>query len=130
MLVKEFIETLRGSPDVMIDRGIAPLVKYDEKTHDSALIVAINFTSPIVITIRPNFSDWERSFLKKCLNKKWKWLAKDKDGISFLYKTKPVKENGKWQSENGWQPTAIDISYISWKDDEPYLLEKLLGEEE
>lgn len=47
------------------------------------------------------FTKKETSFLD-CLNKCWKYIARDKDGTLYLFEDRPVKETDYYDSEDGY----------------------------
>ena len=53
-----------------------------------------------------------------------KYLAEQKDGRVFAFKEKPVKTDGKWIVNSVLKPIEIyvPISFISFEDEEPYLI--------
>lgn len=66
------------------------------------------------------------------LNKKYKWIARDKNGDLNLYETKPTKSigTGYWASDNDHIFNFFEnmFKWISWEDAEPYRISKLLNE--
>lgn len=65
------------------------------------------------------------------IDKKYKWIARDKSGTLVLFFEKPYKKGNLWGGDIGYS----DIEYfyhlfqfIKWSDEEPYKISKLLGE--
>ena len=70
----------------------------------------------------------EKAILRNLL-KDYKWIARDEDGILFLYLSMPQK-NGTW-----WQSGSLELDFsmyddlfqfIKWEDEEPYSIDELL----
>lgn len=75
-------------------------------------------------------TDDEKAILRS-LDEKWKWLAKNKNGLLFLHEEKPYKYiNGAMWENNGWR-YKLEIfnhlfKFIKWEDEEPYNIDELL----
>ena len=65
------------------------------------------------------------------LPKEYKWIARDGNGCLYVYASKPKKGITMWGS-NGLSMIPFDhlFQFIKWEDEEPYLIEELLKEEE
>ena len=67
-----------------------------------------------------------------CELEKTGWLAKGRDGILRLYKSKPEKFGGMWvipstaMDTTGTNTVAIDFDFIRWADEEPYNVAEML----
>ena len=59
----------------------------------------------------------------------YKWIARDGNGVVCLYPDKPHKSKTIWDSYGALFPFHHLFQFIKWEDDEPYLIEELLGEE-
>lgn len=75
-------------------------------------------------------SDEEKVILKNT-DKRFKWIARDKDGNLFIYDNKPIKRESSWISEIIFNWFGMWIfnhlfQFIKWEDEEPYLIEDLL----
>ena len=77
------------------------------------------------------FSEDEKTILRN-LNQKWKWLARDKNGLLNVYTLKPLKaSNGYFCTEGYWESfDAFGYLFqsIQWTDDEPVEIEKVIRE--
>ena len=69
----------------------------------------------------------ERVILEN-IEKKYKWIARDKFNMLGIYEVKPIKEGGVWIGNH-----KVDIKifghlfqFVSWEDDEPYNIDDLL----
>ena len=61
----------------------------------------------------------------------YKWIARDKNGLICMYIKKPSKCEYSWGScKYMLLPFNHLFQFIQWEDDEPYLIEELLGGEE
>ena len=63
----------------------------------------------------------------KCIDKKYKWIAKDKDGEVCIYINKPKKEDVSWDNFSLYKPLDIIkdslFDEILWEDDEPIYID-------
>lgn len=77
------------------------------------------------------FSEDEKTILRN-LDKKWKWLARDKSGLLGVYTLKPLKSsNGYFCSEGSWNSIKLFehlFQSIQWTDDEPVEIAKVIRE--
>lgn len=74
-------------------------------------------------------SDDERIILRN-IDSKYKYIARDEDGLLRLYKTKPRKFLDIWSSV-GWTWFYVYnhlFQFIQWTDKEPTLITDLLKE--
>lgn len=68
----------------------------------------------------------------KNIDSDYQYIARDKDGLLFLYDMKPTKYSKQWNSDNN-ETTDFNMysnlfKFIKWEDDEPYLIQNLLNE--
>lgn len=75
-------------------------------------------------------SDEEKVILKN-IDKRFKWIARDKNGNLFIYCSEPFKSKVMWIPQKHADLTDIScfehlFQFIKWKDEEPYLIEYLL----
>ena len=78
---------------------------------------------------KPKLTEDEKVILRN-LPKKYKWIARDKNGWIFLYAKKPSKCEYSWGGcKYMLLPLEHLFQFIQWEDNEPYLIEELLGEE-
>ena len=63
----------------------------------------------------------------KCIDKKYKWIAKDKDGEVCIYINKPKKEDVSWDNFSLYKPLDIIkdslFDEILWEDEEPVYID-------
>ena len=60
----------------------------------------------------------------------YKWIARDGNGVVCLYPDKPHKSKTIWENIFGILfPFHHLFQFIKWEDEEPYLIEELLGKE-
>ena len=63
----------------------------------------------------------------KCIDKKYKWIAKDEDSIVHAFCEKPTKEDTHWFYESMFYVSKVlnqDIfSQILWEDEEPIYID-------
>ena len=88
-----------------------------------------------IIQPKPTLTEDEKVILRN-LPKDYKWIARDKDGKLFTYKTKPEKMilDGVYAYEDEvdedyltLKPIAHLFKLVKWED-EPYSIEELLKE--
>ena len=76
----------------------------------------------------PLLSEAEYYVLKNS-SKRWKWIARDRDGDLYLYNNKPSKRNVCWNNDNGYIDLTVFnhlFSHIEWEDDNPWSITNLL----
>ena len=79
---------------------------------------------------KPKLTDDEKAILRSVDNK-FEFIARDKDGVLFIYMRKPYKDKTRWES--GALVTTLDIfnhlfQSIKWEDEEPWSIKELLEE--
>ena len=73
---------------------------------------------------------YDEKIILRNLPKKYKYIARDKNGLIFLYAKKPSKCEYSWGGcKYMLLPLEHLFQFIKWEDDEPYSIEELLGEE-
>ena len=82
---------------------------------------------------RPVISKADRALLK-CLKKDHKYIARDKNGLLYVYVAKPIKNNftAFWYGDNAKSSRIngcfnADFPIVKWEDNEPWLVEDLLN---
>ena len=79
---------------------------------------------------KPQLNEDEKAILKVLLKEKYKWIARDKNGCLYVYASKPEKVITIWEGSGlPMMPFNHLFQFIKWEDDEPYLIEELLGKE-
>ena len=75
---------------------------------------------------KKEFSQETLNFFK-CIDKKYKWIAKDKDGEVCIYINKPKKEDVSWDNFSFYKPLDIIkdslFTEIKWEDEEPIYID-------
>ena len=78
---------------------------------------------------KPKPTEDEKIILKN-IPKKYKYIARDRSGLIFLYSKKPSKCDYSWIGYNDIAfPYYHLFQFIKWEDEEPYSIEELLGKE-
>lgn len=74
----------------------------------------------------------DEKFILKHLDKTLKYIARNMDGNLYLFCNKPIKCNDHWSSRLCRNFSSINnfFRFIKWADDEPYLIDDLLQQEE
>lgn len=82
---------------------------------------------------RIKLTDDEKVILRN-LPKKYKYIARDKNGYLCVYKENPTKKITSWINDiNKFEFLILFnhlFKFIKWEDEEPYLIEDLLKEKE
>ena len=77
------------------------------------------------------FSANEKTILRS-LSEEWKWLARDKSGILYLYTNRPIKVSDHYMFSQGRYAIFDTFGHlfqsIQWTDDEPVEIEKVIRE--
>lgn len=75
---------------------------------------------------KPKISESDRRFLDY-IPDEYNWMARDKNGLLYVYYCKPFKSKESWISENikGVKEFKISFSIVKWEDEEPWLIEDL-----
>ena len=70
---------------------------------------------------------YDEKIILRNLPKKYKWIARDKNGLIFLFSKKPSKCDYSWIGYNDIAfPYYHLFQFIKWEDEEPYSIEELL----
>ena len=63
----------------------------------------------------------------KCIDKKFEWIARDRDGEVWIYISKPKKRDISWENFGLYKPLDIIkdslFDEILWEDDEPIYID-------
>lgn len=77
------------------------------------------------------FSANEKTILRS-LSEKWKWIARDKSGLLYLYTHRPIKFVDHYMFSQGCYVIFDAFGHlfqsIQWTDDEPVEIEKVIRE--
>ena len=78
---------------------------------------------------QPKLTEDEKAILRN-LPKEYKWIARDLSGMVYIFIERPEKGQAIWYGcGQPMIPFYHLFQFIKWEDDEPYLIEDLLGEE-
>ena len=73
---------------------------------------------------------YDEKIILRNLPKKYKYIARDKNGLIFIYAKKPSKCEYSWGGcKYMLLPLEHLFQFIQWEDEEPYSIAELLGEE-
>ena len=76
----------------------------------------------------PKPTEDEKIILKN-LPKEYKWIARDLSGMVYIFIERPEKGQAIWYGcGQPMIPFYHLFQFIKWEDEEPYSIEKLLGE--
>ena len=63
----------------------------------------------------------------KCIDKKFEWIARDRDGEVWIYISKPKKRDISWENFGLYKPLDIIkdslFTEIKWEDEEPVYID-------
>ena len=79
---------------------------------------------------KPKLTDDEKAILRN-INENYVWIARDNDGMLFVFTGKPFKMDYYWKckdEDDEWCVYLFDhlFQFIKWEDEEPYFIEDLL----
>ena len=80
---------------------------------------------------KPKLTEDEKVILRN-IPKQYEWIARDAGDSLCVYTKRPIKQMSVWSTDGWMSPMALFhnlFQFIQWEDDEPYLIEELLGEE-
>ena len=78
---------------------------------------------------KPQLNEDEKVILRS-LPKDYKWIARDLSGMVYIFIERPKKGQAIWYGcGQPMIPFYHLFQFIKWEDEEPYLIEELLGEE-
>ena len=102
--------------------------KYDGVyNHSCFSLNEVNKVKNIIrLPKKKQFSQDTLNFFK-CIDKKFEWIAKDKDGEVCIYINKPKKEDVSWVNFGSYKPLDIIknslFTEIKWEDEEPVYID-------
>ena len=103
-----------------------------EQWNYSSLSVNALVTSEIIkLPKKKQFTDDELYILNN-IDKKYKWMAKDKDGLICTFVSKPIKTEKLWSDgwSNGDSYASLEaiknslFTEIKWEDEEPIYIDE------
>lgn len=77
----------------------------------------------------------DEKVILKNINKDYKWIARDVDGVLYVYTDKPIKGDTCWGLYLYAYASPLHVykhlfTCIKWEDEEPYLIKDLLKEDD
>ena len=93
-------------------------------------LITLNDISKVTVIKLPKKKEFSQETLNffKCIDKKFEWIAKDKDGEVCIYINKPKKEDVSWDNFSLYKPLDIIkdslFDEILWEDDEPIYIDE------
>ena len=102
-------------------------IKYSDYSQSSFKLNEFVCIEKIIkLPKKKQFSQDTLNFFK-CIDKKYKWIAKDKDGEVCIYINKPKKEDVSWDNFSLYKPLDIIkdslFDEILWEDEEPVYID-------
>lgn len=100
---------------------------------EHAIAVVEDMNVPLTFEVeKPQFLLTRLEYeLLKHWNKKYNYIARDKDGSLYIYRDKPSKNEDVWSTEYGFARAERNFDglfrLISWTDKEPMNIEELLN---
>ena len=92
-------------------------------------LITLNDISKVTVIKLPKKKEFSQETLNffKCIDKKYKWIAKDIDGGVCIYINKPKKEDVSWVNFGSYKPLDIIkdslFTEIKWEDEEPVYID-------
>lgn len=116
---------------VCFDDGFMATVFFGEDfdlwTDSGEPIAWMPLPEPYKLPKKKKFTDDELCILRN-IDKKYKWIAKDKDGEVCIYINKPKKEDVSWDNFRLYKPLDIIkdslFDEILWEDEEPIFIDE------
>ena len=122
---------LKGIGCRALNNWCEDLTSADGYTEFDIMKVYKNYTCKELLWERkePKLTEDEKVILRN-VPYDYKWIARDIDGCLYVYASKPKKGITMWESD-GLPMIPFDhlFQFTTWEDNEPYLIEELLGEE-
>lgn len=92
-----------------------------------------DYTLKKVLWKREEIISEDEKVILRNIPKEYKYIARDKSGLLYVYKDKPQKTKYYWESSKGDVENLMVFNHlfecIKWEDEEPYLISDLLGED-
>ena len=102
-------------------------IEYSDYSQSSFNLNEFVYIEKIIkLPKKKQFSQDTLNFFK-CIDKKFEWIAKDKDGEVCIYINKPKKEDVSWDNFSLYKPLDIIkdslFDEILWEDEEPIYID-------
>lgn len=99
--------------------------------YSTLTVNALAASEIIKLPKKKEFTDNELCVLKN-IDKKYKWMAKDKDGLICTFVSKPIKTEKLWSDgwSNGESYASLEaiknslFTEIKWEDEEPIYIDE------
>ena len=127
----EILVNLEGRKFITFDSYRKDLTDVDNALEFDIMKVYKDYTCKELLWERkdPKITEDEKVILRN-LPEKYKWIARDKNGLIFLYAKKPSKCEYSWGGcKYMLLPLEHLFQFIQWEDNEPYSIKELLKEE-
>ena len=103
-------------------------IEYSDYSQSGFNLNEFKFIEEVIkLPKKKKFSQETLNFFK-CIDKKYKWIAKDEDSIVHAFCEKPTKEDTHWFYESMFYISKVlnqDIfSQILWEDEEPIYIDE------
>ena len=128
---KSLVE-LTGVGCTDIDYYDENLTRSSRQESDDIIKVYKDYTCKELIWERKEAKPTEdEKVILRNLPKKYKWIARDKCGTIWAFIDKPHKSGLGWCGNFFGALVLFEhlFQFIKWEDEEPYLIEELLGKE-
>ena len=129
----EILVNLEGRKFITFDSYRKDLTDIDNALEFDIMKVYKDYTCKELLWERKEkklvISEDEKAILRN-VPKHYEWIARDIDGHLHIYASKPEKGIAIWEGSGlPMIPFYHLFQFIKWEDDEPYLIEELLGKE-
>ena len=128
----EILVSLEGRKFITFDSYRDNLTDIDNAVEFDIMKVYKDYTCKVLLWERKEKPKptYDEKIILRNLPKKYKYIARDKNGLIFLFSKKPSKCDYSWIGYNDIAfPYYHLFQFIKWEDEEPYSIEDLLGEE-
>ena len=130
----EILVSLEGRKFITFDSYRKDLTNIDNALEFDIMKVYKDYTCKELLWDRKEIlqlTEDEKIILRN-IPKQYEWIARDAGDSLCVYTKRPIKQMSVWSTDGWMSPMALFhnlFQFIKWEDDEPYLIEDLLGEE-
>lgn len=131
---KEIVEIACGGDKIAVTKKCERVVRCSNIDCSECLFECINCVDKIrkwaesEYIEKPVISKRDKTFLEY-LDKKLKYIARDKNNILMAYEDIGKKDENEWEMDSGCIKSLLKLNVqfpmIKWEDDKPWLIEDL-----
>lgn len=125
----EKFSVIKSGEITFCDRFKCDMCKFNDFTGEKSCRTKRYEWSESEYVEKPTITSREKNFLYALLSN-YKYIARDKDNLLYVYYDKPIHGNKFWISEYAYHDMPKDMygdvfSFIKWNDEEPWSIEDL-----